>query len=977
MSQSKFFNKIKITDIEESKISSIAIHKSNVIIGDSSGAVHTYEINLKNKFSQKGEIILKNKIDQILILPLLNICFILSSGELLAAEFPSLNNKTQLIKSGVEKIFINLNNKQCQNQIMVINKKKKLKIYIVDNSQNQITLVDSKNKELNIEEIPNCGEWIDNNLIYSNITKTFWIDLISGKSTVIEIQGTIQIINMEGKIGLVSSDMTIFMKEGKSIPYKPIIQPSKDFLYFSEFNNYLIGLYKNSINIYKKGEQSCDIVETIEFDKNDGQGKFILTSEDKIIICLEIGNKGNFIDLQEKPYEEQVKALIEEKKYNDALEKLIDNVSEDNDEKQDIIEKFYLDCAWACINDKNKDYDLSIRFLNLTNFNPFEYIYMFYDCLNINILHLDKKQDILDHRKDNQLISLDSSGGEEDKKIYSYLINLLIIKRDYILDKYNSENIDFNKEKITFLSSKFGKIDLSDSKTEITAREALDSINLTLIKSLIKLQKSTRDIEFVLDNKSINYEIFKNFENDPFFLDDKNKNLDETKFALAYISEKKGEYEKALKQWENFGKRKEPTDKFSIVGKERTKKIFYKFKESKNTDRIKKEELFKQYIKWLLLKYQNEAFEVILKTEIIKPNIFMEEIIPEIEKNKGQTGFLKEKFLEYCNQNSKTEDFQTQLLILYADKMFNYKSKDSVIENAENEIQGDLKKYYDSFLKIIKEPECCYNKRKILEYIEKTWLKEPKIYLFSQLKEHDYALTELFNNAKLTLKFDDIEKYCKENTKSKPDIFQNFYKLLSDVAIEDCQKNIDKKLEEIEKLEKKLIGTTQERITETEKQDYNNEIEKLKGEVKKLEEFKKPYEEEMLKILKIYGTIENLDPLFVLNNINEHINICENNDFFNYLNSVITEYTEEGNKYKITKNLSGMGLVYKEKEALDFKKKYVTIDSEKICDLCKKKIGNTIFVVYPNLRVYHSKCATNYNIDPMTGIDFTKKKCIE
>ena len=29
------------------------------------------------------------------------------------------------------------------------------------------------------------------------------------------------------------------------------------------------------------------------------------------------------------------------------------------------------------------------------------------------------------------------------------------------------------------------------------------------------------------------------------------------------------------------------------------------------------------------------------------------------------------------------------------------------------------------------------------------------------------------------------------------------------------------------------------------------------------------------------------------------------------------------------------------------------------------------------LRVYHSKCAQNTNIDPMTGVDFSKKKYIE
>ncbi len=92
---------------------------------------------------------------------------------------------------------------------------------------------------------------------------------------------------------------------------------------------------------------------------------------------------------------------------------------------------------------------------------------------------------------------------------------------------------------------------------------------------------------------------------------------------------------------------------------------------------------------------------------------------------------------------------------------------------------------------------------------------------------------------------------------------------------------------------------------------------------------------------------------------------------------VVKEYTVSGNEYKITKNLSEIGLIYKEKESYEFKKKNVTIDSDKACDLCKKKIGSTIFVVYPNLKVYHSKCASSPNIDPLTGVDFSKKKYIE
>ena len=166
-------------------------------------------------------------------------------------------------------------------------------------------------------------------------------------------------------------------------------------------------------------------------------------------------------------------------------------------------------------------------------------------------------------------------------------------------------------------------------------------------------------------------------------------------------------------------------------------------------------------------------------------------------------------------------------------------------------------------------------------------------------------------------------------------------------------------------------------MTEEEKKKNNDEMVKLKDEINNLNEMKNPFEEEMLRLLKNYGSIQNLDPLFALNYANEHINVCENNDFFNYLTNVITEFTEERNKFKITKNLSEMSALYKETELMDYKKRNVLIDSNKICDLCKKKIGNTHFVIYPDLKVYHSRCIRNISIDPLTGVDFSKKKCLK
>ncbi len=47
---------------------------------------------------------------------------------------------------------------------------------------------------------------------------------------------------------------------------------------------------------------------------------------------------------------------------------------------------------------------------------------------------------------------------------------------------------------------------------------------------------------------------------------------------------------------------------------------------------------------------------------------------------------------------------------------------------------------------------------------------------------------------------------------------------------------------------------------------------------------------------------------------------------------MVTDFTIEGNKYRITKNLSDIGLAYKAKEDYELKKKYVKIDSDRICD---------------------------------------------
>ena len=67
-----------------------------------------------------------------------------------------------------------------------------------------------------------------------------------------------------------------------------------------------------------------------------------------------------------------------------------------------------------------------------------------------------------------------------------------------------------------------------------------------------------------------------------------------------------------------------------------------------------------------------------------------------------------------------------------------------------------------------------------------------------------------------------------------------------------------------------------------------------------------------------------------------------------------------------------MDLVYQSKTLGEMKNKNIVVDNDTICELCRKKIGTTIFVVYPNMKIYHSKCAPNQNVCPITKIDFSK-----
>jgi hypothetical protein len=113
-----------------------------------------------------------------------------------------------------------------------------------------------------------------------------------------------------------------------------------------------------------------------------------------------------------------------------------------------------------------------------------------------------------------------------------------------------------------------------------------------------------------------------------------------------------------------------------------------------------------------------------------------------------------------------------------------------------------------------------------------------------------------------------------------------------------------------------------------------------------------------------------LNPNEVLNEIPEDWTL--NNDIvYEFLRNSLMQYTNVNNEFKREEGLLNVDLNYKQLELFKVKNRHVNVDIGTICNGCKKKIGTTIFVVYPNNAIYHTNCAPNPHIEPKKGTDFT------
>ena len=709
-----FSNKLcsEITDI---KMSCIDCVDNYFVAGDEKGYIYSYEINQNNIITLSHcQFVSKGKVEQIKCLPHLNDAFVLVNGVLYVYSLPRFDLKYKFDNkdvSTIHKIVMN-ESPNSLNQILIVTKKRKVKFFEY-NSEIQ-KLIEMKIEELLVFELPDIVEWYGQWFCYANKKKFFVVNVNDGQTHPLEFE-VLHAKNIFGYWLINANGLGIFMDVNIAKQQNPISFSSKPLISIGLNKNYIITLHDSLIGVFDA--QDSNQVQEVLLDHGN-VGKFLVVGRKRIFYIVshftEKKECYQVYELKEMAFEKQIYKLLGEGKIEDAQNILNINISSSNEEKPKIIEKFFLDCAWSCL--KKCEFEKSLKYAKLTNFNPFEFVYLFKNVLDIKI---PGDETIIP--KFETIEKIASTNQDHYEKSFNLIAQLLEDKRNNLIN-----NFDLNKDqikKINFVSSDISLVNLS--RFEFSIGDTFKMINTNLIKIYVKKNEITKRIWEI-----INYDIFTcDWENIENFLFKENSDI--SKITLAYLYEKRNKFEESLKIWQDYGNKSDSKIPYSKEACERTQIIL------KNTQDKK---LFHEYIQWILVKYEKVAFNLFMSTDIVQIEYFFSTIIGVVEKNNPSSN-LKEKFLEHYIENGAIiERYHTILVEIYLDKLFKLKKADSPFDISC--IEGNIKKYYDKLDKLLKTSEY-YNKNHILEKLKGSWLFDFEIYLYMKLGMHTESLEKL------------------------------------------------------------------------------------------------------------------------------------------------------------------------------------------------------------------------------------------
>ena len=248
-----------------SKISAVNICENFLITGNEKGNLITYEFGSSNTLYKLKEISFKYKIEKILVPSSGRMAFVLVNKEVNYVKIP-LMNIVQVFKIGdiVVNVFLNKDELDYQNMILILNKKKELKMYEYEIAQDKISFQEKQlSKNLTLKDFPKCRLWISKNYFVYSLTEKDskkddtlnWLNLDTLKEKSSELGEIFDLNYLTDKVSASTKNYTLFMVDCIAYQYSLLLHDSGEFKNFCEFKNYLFALYDKTIGVFKAGKE--------------------------------------------------------------------------------------------------------------------------------------------------------------------------------------------------------------------------------------------------------------------------------------------------------------------------------------------------------------------------------------------------------------------------------------------------------------------------------------------------------------------------------------------------------------------------------------------------------------------------------------------------------------------------------------------------------------------------------------------------
>ncbi|KAJ3447157.1 cnh domain containing [Anaeramoeba flamelloides] len=366
---------------------------------------------------------------------------------------------------------------------------------------------------------------------------------------------------------------------------------------------------------------------------------------------------------------------------------------------------------------------------------------------------------------------------------------------------------------------------------------------------------------------------------------------------------------------------------------------YLNFLDAKNLDLIFKyaKEIYKYDSKKCLLVFLNNkgSSNRTLPPDQVKK--YLEDNIPDLLMPYLESIIYEEK--------DNTPDFNNHLLILYFQEYEKLKTnlkKETENENlkqlveSKNEIQTKMNK----FIKTTHH----YQAEKMLTIFPEDDLLEERAILLSRVKQHELALDIYINKLN---NIEKAEKYC--HTHYKPDSnTENIYIILIKQLLFQLsdKSNINKN----DYSYNRTYSDYDNNYNDDDEEEHNLKLQTI------------------TRIMKKYYS--KIDPLKIIPILPNNIPIS---NIFDYLNLRIKNILKLKRRKLVQKNLHKSN--YLNLRLKNSKKggKSLTIDENTLCQVCGKRIGDSIIGIFPNGVFAHLSCIENKNKCPKTKQDFTKK----